>query len=209
MDWQGLSRKIAAEKHDHPHALSRCEHALGMAREALQLLSAHGYVFHLAEGAGESLPDWPRKLFHVDLAPNGRLVFTQQEAEELGAGWFDTLARAQFWDGMETQFQGRGGVPKSPRVPAVIYAPLLLSAEEVQRVAEFKRMVAEFKAAHRWEKKDAEQVEEAAPADGSGSALDEGGESHRDSPERGERVLESGRSASEEEEAEAVSAAAE
>lgn len=152
MDWQGLSRRFSADHPHEPQVLGRLEVALNQAREALQMMAGHGYRFHLADGAGQPHPAWPRKLYHVNLSPNGRLVYTEQEAEELGAGWFDSLLRAQLWDGMETQFNGRGGIPKSPRVPAPIYGSgLYISAEEAERISELADFVREFKLKNKWE----------------------------------------------------------
>lgn len=151
MDWQGLARRFNADHPHEPQILGRLEVALNSAREALQIMAGHGYQFHLAEGQGTLLQQWPRKLYHVDLAPNGRLVFTEQEAEELGAGWFDSLLRAQFWDGLETQFNGRGGIPKTPRVPAPIYnSKTYISPDEAQRLVELAEFVKEFKEKNKW-----------------------------------------------------------
>ena len=74
MDWQGLSRQLAAEHAHQPQTLGRCEVALCSAREALQILAGHGHQFYLAPGSGEPFPEWPKRLFHVDQAPNGRQV---------------------------------------------------------------------------------------------------------------------------------------
>lgn len=173
MDWQGLSRKFASDHPHSPQTLGRLEVAINQAREALQIMAGHGYVYHLAEGTGQPLPAWPRKLYHVDQAPNGVLVYTEKEAEELGPGWFDTLARAQFWDGMETQFNGRGGVAKTPRVPAPIYnQKSYISAEEAARLNELADFIAQFKRDHKWEEPEsALEVEETAQFDGSSRAL--------------------------------------
>jgi hypothetical protein len=79
-------------------------------------------------------------------------VYTEKEAEELGAGWFDSLLRAQLWDGMETQFNGRGGVPKTPRVPAPVYnSGVYISADEAERITELAEFVREFKLRNKWE----------------------------------------------------------
>lgn len=150
MDWQGLSRRIAADHPHKPQILGRCEVAIASAREALQILASHGYHFHLAEGNGSEYPKWPRKLYHVDTAPNGILVYNEKEAEELGPGWFDTLQKAQFWDGMERQFQGRGGIPRSPRVPAPIFG--LQTSVDPAEAADRATLIAAFKALHSWEK---------------------------------------------------------
>jgi hypothetical protein len=84
-------------------AIAEVEHGLG-------LLARLGHVYHLEPGPPYSLPEWPRLLFHVDAAPNGRVVNSFWEARELGPGWWPTLAEAQNKEGVRAQFAGRGGV---------------------------------------------------------------------------------------------------
>jgi hypothetical protein len=84
-------------------AIAEVEHGLG-------LLARLGHVYHLDPGPSYSLPEWPRILFHVDAAPNGRVVNSFWEARELGPGWWPTLAEAQNKEGVRAQFAGRGGV---------------------------------------------------------------------------------------------------
>lgn len=189
MDWQGLSRKFASENHTRPQTLARLEVALAQAREALQIMAGHGYIYHLAEGSGTPFPPWPKKLYHVDLSPNGRMVYTEKEAEELGPGWFDTFARAQFWDGLETQFNGRGGIPKTPRVPAPIYnSKSYISEDEARRLSELADFVLKFKSEHKWETGDAIKEPQTAQPDGSGGTQPELREESEDSAESRERV---------------------
>ena len=134
------------------------EVALCSAREALQILAGHGHQFYLAPGSGETFPEWPKRLFHVDQAPNGRQVFSQQDAEDLGPGWFDSFQKAQFWDGMETQFNGRGGVPKSPRVPAVPVAELNILTTDHDDYESRKQLIAAFRALNSWERPQALEI---------------------------------------------------
>lgn len=150
MDWNGLFRKISSEHPHEPQLLGRCELAIANAKEALQILAGHGYHFHLADGAGTPYPEWPKKLYHVDSSSNGTLVYTQQEAEALGPGWFDSLQKAQFWDGMEHQFHGRGGVKLSARLPLPIFGAQSTSdSEEARQRAD---LIAAFRALNRWER---------------------------------------------------------
>lgn len=199
MDWQGLSRLLLADHQHEPQTLGRLELALKMAQEALQMMAGHGHQFHLAPGPGPVHPEWPRKLYHVDSAPNGILVYTEKDAEELGPGWFDSFQKAQFWDGLETQFNGRGGVAKSPRVPV----PLLLckihnDPEEEQRRLD---LIAAFKALNRWEKPHALEEQKAGAPNGRGSTQSSVREESRNSSAHGEGI-QPGRSGNENSEAE-------
>lgn len=104
-----LSRLQAQHHHDLQScqtisaALAEVEHGLGM-------LARVGHVYHLEPGPSYPLPEWPRILFHVSSAPNGRVVNSPWEALELGDGWWPTLAEAQNKEGVRAQFMGRGGV---------------------------------------------------------------------------------------------------
>ena len=146
MDWKGLRNHLLAK---HPQDAQRCarvDHALRSAEEALSLLTGLGYVFHLEEGPGEKFPEFPCMMFHVDAAPNGRLVHCQEEVEELGPGWFRTLIESQLWDGTQTQFAGRGGV-KRQSLPAVQRPPTLEEVMEFRKQVEEakKKLIEEFK----------------------------------------------------------------
>lgn len=174
MDWEGLKRKLAAEHYNEPQTLGRLEVALRSAQEALQILSGHGHHFHLADGPGKPYPEWPRTLFHVDLAPNGRLVYTEWEAKDLGPGWFDTLQKAQHWDGVETQFNGRGGVPKSPRALEATGQKSDSQAAVDKFLSDMRqRAIEEFKARNRWGGQSAKPDSERASNDGSGETQSE------------------------------------
>ncbi len=147
MDWKGLRNYLFA-RHPAEHQKSaRIDFALRQAEEALTELSRLGYQYHLADGPGEPYPSWPCLMFHVDAAPNGRLVRSEAEAAELGPGWFRTLMESQLWDGMETQFAGRGGVPRTS-LPALGPGPDLI--EVARQQAELERvkneMIEMFKA---------------------------------------------------------------
>lgn len=190
MDWQGLSRKLFADHQHQPQTLGRLELAMKQAQEALQIMEGHGHVYHLAEGHGPKHPEWPRTLYHVDSAPNGVIAYTEQEAADLGPGWFDSFQKAQFWDGLETQFNGRGGVAKSPRVPV----PSLLCKIENDPEEELRRqqLIAAFRALNRWEKPNAIYDEEAGQNNGGSGAQSELREEDENSAEGGEGVQQSG-----------------
>lgn len=190
MDWQGLSRQMMAEHQQQPQILGRLEMAINQAREALQIMAGHGHVYHLAEGPGEKHPEWPRRLYHVDSAPNGIIVYTEKEAEDLGPGWFDSLQKAQFWDGLETQFNGRGGVPKAPRVPV----PSLFGKidNDPEEATQRRALIAAFRALNRWETPHALQDEEAGQDDGRSSPQPSIRQEGGDSPDRSAGIQSSG-----------------
>jgi hypothetical protein len=51
-------------------------------------------------------------MFHVNAAPNGRMVLSEYELYDLGEGWCNSLEEAQVRDGIMAQFAGRGGVSR-------------------------------------------------------------------------------------------------
>jgi len=155
MDWKGLRRQLESQHPGNPQVLARIDHALKAAEEALTGLALVGHRFWLTTTEQAPFPDWPRMLFHLNAAPNGRLVLSEFEAEELGPGWFDSLEKSQHWDGVETQFAGRGGVPRSGLPSSPITLDLMeisrqakqAEAAKLARIAEFKAQVAQERAA--------------------------------------------------------------
>jgi len=109
MDWQGLRRYLQSLR-THPQELARLDRALAMAEEGLQVLSSMGHTYHLEPGPGKPLAEWPRRMYHITAAPNGRWVGSEYELWDLGPGWCDTLSEAQHRDGYAQQMAGRGGV---------------------------------------------------------------------------------------------------
>jgi hypothetical protein len=110
MDWRGFRNQILAKHSASPQNSHALDLAIRSAEEAMSVLAKHGHHFHLAPGDGPSFSDWPKKMFHMDAAPNGRLVQNEYELWDLGEGWCETLEEAQHSDGMATQFRGRAGV---------------------------------------------------------------------------------------------------
>lgn len=146
MDWAGLKRELEAAHTGDMLALERIRHALQAAEYALSELARLGHRYWLTEEPQQAKPAWPRLLFHVDAAPNGRLVRSEFEAAELGPGWFDSLAAAQHWDGVETQFAGRGGVPRTA-VPTALALDLRdIARQQAEAAAAKQRTIDEFKA---------------------------------------------------------------
>jgi hypothetical protein len=147
MDWAGLRRALNAAHAGDLQTLERIDHALRDAQQAMDALAALGHRFWLTRTPQPAMPHWPRMLFHVNSAPNGRIVRSEFEAADLGPGWFDTLEAAQHWDGVETQFAGRGGVPRTS-LPATMGLDAATIALQAQQAAKAKaQAIAEFKAA--------------------------------------------------------------
>lgn len=142
MDWALFTKRLVAEHHSDPQTVRKIELATAQAQSALSNLASMGHQFHLAPGPGESLPLWPRTLFHATDAPNGRVIYNQLEANALGPGWADDLAQAQHEHGVALQFAGRGGVGRLA-LPTAQFAP----QSESERIAERTKIREEAKAA--------------------------------------------------------------
>lgn len=113
MNLVSLGVKLSAQFHDRPQAKLDCELALREIGSALDRLCRHGVVMHLESGPATKLPEFPKLVFHIDSAPNGRVVHSSWELAELGPGWYPTLDQAQHADGVATQMAGRGGVARN------------------------------------------------------------------------------------------------
>lgn len=183
MNWRAFRVRLQAEHHQSSQKVAEIELACHQAENALQLFARLGHQFHLAPGPEPEADGWPKILFHVDSAPNGRLVRNEYEAEELGDGWFDNLNDAQHNYGMKTQFAGRGGV--GLRSLPVASGP----ATEATSMAE--QMIREFREGQRERRANAEQEQSPAQPDGDGSPRSKGGEESGDSAERGEGLRQS------------------
>jgi hypothetical protein len=105
-----LKDRLHAEHHHNLQGVYTISAALAEIEHGLELLSKLGHVYHLERGAPYEIPEFPRILFHVTSAPNGRVVRSSWEAIELGFGWWPTLQEAQHKEGIRAQFRGRGGI---------------------------------------------------------------------------------------------------
>lgn len=110
MDWAGLRRQLIGEHSGDQRDVAYLQIALADAERALDQLARMGHQFHLEPGPGSPLAEWPRMMFHVTSAPNGRLIRSVYEQWDLGDGWCDSLEEAQIRDGEAQQFRGRAGV---------------------------------------------------------------------------------------------------
>jgi hypothetical protein len=107
---QELLPRLQALHHHDPQACMTISVAISEIEHGLGLLARLNHVLHLETGPAYHLPKWPRLLFHVTSAPNGRTVNSWWEADELGPGWWPTLWEAQQREGIRAQFRGRGGI---------------------------------------------------------------------------------------------------
>ena len=105
-----LSTRLQAEHHHDQQACLTISAAVAEVEHGLGFLARLGHVYHLEPGPAYDLPEWPRLLFHVTSAPNGRVVRSWWEARDLGPGWWPTYAEAQYKEGVRAQFAGRGGI---------------------------------------------------------------------------------------------------
>lgn len=110
MNLTDLTQRLHADHFSSPQACLTISTAVAEVEHGLALLARLGHVFHLEAGPPYHLPEWPRILFHVESAPNGRVVNSWWEANDLGPGWWPTLSEAQQREGIRAQFAGRGGI---------------------------------------------------------------------------------------------------
>ncbi len=142
MDWNGLKRRLQAEHPGDPRTLAYLEKAFELGKEALEILSSFGHQFHLAPGPSPAGNEWPKMMFHVEAAPNGRMVRDEYELWDLGDGWCHSLEEAQVRDGIMAQFTGRGGVSRRS-LPMPIAGEGVTSkiddlGDRAKRIADFK-----------------------------------------------------------------------
>ena len=110
MDWHVLQDNLTSQHEGAPQRQRRIEHALRDIESALSALASIGHPFHLAEGPAPPVRSWPRTYYNLEAAPEGRLVNSSFDLDELGDGWYSSLALAKHMDGLRQQFLGRGGV---------------------------------------------------------------------------------------------------
>jgi hypothetical protein len=114
-----LLERLRAEFHGKPQQLAMVEAAVTNVDTGIATLAALGHSFHLALGPAPPQDEYPKLVFHVKSAPNGRLVRSRWELADLGEDWYPSLEAAQHADGVRAQFAGRGGVGNR-NLPVVI-----------------------------------------------------------------------------------------
>lgn len=106
-----VQRRHQADHFASPQEVEQVRLAVAAVDDGLGLLARLGHRYHLEPGPPSSDGDpWPRVLFHVEAAPNGRIVDGPQAARELGSDWWPTLHEAQHAEGYRAQMAGRGGI---------------------------------------------------------------------------------------------------
>lgn len=85
----------------------RLDTALRQIEDSLAVLSRSGHHFHLEEG---HLPhqEYPKYVYHYTRGQ--KLVRSEWELRDLGPGWFPSMRDAEYAEGIDIQFAGRGGV---------------------------------------------------------------------------------------------------
>jgi len=104
LDWR---QRLLAE---WPNNLQKHYLAQAAVREldkALEVLATLGFLLHIEEGAAETVPQWPRMVFHI--RAGSREVTCQADLDELGPDWYPSMEEARHAAGMTKQMQ-RGGV---------------------------------------------------------------------------------------------------
>jgi hypothetical protein len=117
-----LKTKHQADHFARPWEVEQVRLALAAIDDGLNVLSRLGHPYHLVAGPSPVEDEWPKVMFHVEAAPNGRIVNSLYDAQELGPEWFYTLQEAQHAEGIRAQFAGRGGVGSRsvPMMPGVV-----------------------------------------------------------------------------------------
>lgn len=110
MDWHVLQDHLTSTHDGRPQNQRRIEHALRDVQEGLRALASLGHSYHLEEGPSPPSRGWPRTYYHLESAPQGRLINSGFDLDELGDGWYSSLDLARHMDGLRQQFLGRGGV---------------------------------------------------------------------------------------------------
>jgi hypothetical protein len=150
MNLNDLLSRLQANHHHDSQSYVKVTAAIREVEHGLHMLAIMGHVYHLEPGPPYDLPEWPRILFHVFAAPNGRVIQNRWEAEELGPGWWPTLQEAQHKEGIRAQFRGRGGVGDrslpmlmdGPPAPRGDYSLPTIPSDNSAIIEEFKRNVA-------------------------------------------------------------------
>jgi hypothetical protein len=119
MDWYMFRQRLLADHAGNPQNSHTLSLALDEIEQGLRVLARFGHVFHLATGTAPAIEAFPRKIFHVSIAPLGRVVWSQSEIDELGDEWYDSVQEAQHSSGLRAQLAGRGGIG-TRALPAVI-----------------------------------------------------------------------------------------
>jgi hypothetical protein len=114
--------------------------------DGLGTLARLGHRYHLVLGPPPEVEDWPKVMFHVEAAPNGRLVSSDFERHELGYGWYFTLGEAQHVEGYRAQMAGRGGV--GDRSVPMIPGQVGVQPEQPLTPKDNSAIIAEWKASN-------------------------------------------------------------
>ena len=116
MNFRDLRSRIEFEHRGDPSAQLRLDSALRQIAEDLATLSRYGHHFHLAEGHTPH-EEFPKTMYHF--WKGQRLVRSEWELRELGWGWYNSAKDAEYAEGRDIQFAGRGGVRRR-NLPAEI-----------------------------------------------------------------------------------------
>ena len=153
MSLASLRTRILGELHHRPQASVEFTLAFREIEAGLAVMARLGYLYHLEPGPQPAEDEWPRLMFHVDAAPNGRLVQSRYDLPDLGDDWYLTLEEAQHADGLKTQFAGRGGIG-SRNLPVVVEWSGPPSNHEADAKLRKERLIDDFRAQQTQARKD-------------------------------------------------------
>lgn len=137
MNFRSLRAEIEFAHKGDTSLQVRLDGALRQLEEALGVLSRHGHHFHLSEGHQPHV-EFPKTMYHF--LKGQRLVRSEFELRELGWGWYPSLRDAEYAEGRDVQFAGRGGVRRKnlPETPVGGESHFVDVVSNEERIAAWK-----------------------------------------------------------------------
>ncbi len=136
MNFRSLRSEIEHSHRDNPSLALKLDSAMREIEQAMGVLSAAGHHFHLGLGHSPHV-EYPKYVYHY--VKGQKLVRSEWELKDLGPGWFPSLRDAQYAEGLDVQFAGRGGVRRRQLpLPAEPEAHFVETSSNEERIAAWK-----------------------------------------------------------------------
>ncbi len=84
-----LAEELAAQHADTPQRAALTDLALKSIYTGIDELASLGHTFELVRGSTQPVREFPKMMYHDDLAAGGREIDSQVEQDRLGLGWRD------------------------------------------------------------------------------------------------------------------------